>query len=73
MKSTHMVFENGVHVANQLAKTAERACVLYASKTGKNWRDLTAIEFVSSNPAKVEAARIKSIKPITEEQPHERL
>jgi hypothetical protein len=63
MKSTHLIFENGVHVANQIAKTAERACFLYASKTGKNWRDLTAIEFVSSDPAKVEAVRKQSIKP----------
>jgi hypothetical protein len=62
MKSTHLVFENGVHIANQLAKTAERACQLYASKTGKNWRDLTAVDYVSATANQIEAARKQSIK-----------
>jgi predicted transcriptional regulator len=61
MKTLHLVFENGAHIANQLAKTPDRACYLVAAKTKKNWQDLTAVEYCSPD-AKIEAARVKSIK-----------
>ncbi len=61
MKSLHLVFFNGEHIGNQMAGTPDRACYLFAAKAGKNWKDLTAVEFCNPD-AKIEAARVKSIK-----------
>jgi aspartate oxidase len=62
MKSLHFIFENGVHVANQLAKNAERACFLHARKTGKNWKNLAAVAYANTTDKEVEVARQSSIE-----------
>lgn len=45
MKLLHVVYQDGVVVGQQMAKTADRACYLFARKNSLDYRALTAVRF----------------------------
>lgn len=60
MKQTYRIYQNGKHVANQLAGTAERATGLAAAKMGVDHKTLRAVCPVNMNPQQERSATIEA-------------